>query len=84
MGACGSFLVVEMMRRGAPPVAAIREALERIATAGPLEPHHQVAFVAMTPDGTVASGALRSGFRCAVVSKTDQGVVEPELVLLSD
>lgn len=62
MGVCGSFLIVEFMRQGLDPRAAIRRTLERIAERFTLHPDHQAGFIAMAPDGRWASGALRPGF----------------------
>jgi N4-(beta-N-acetylglucosaminyl)-L-asparaginase len=84
MGVCASFLVVEMMRRGASPVEAIRVALERIASRATLKPHHQVALVAMDSGGAWASGALRPGFLCSVRDREGSRVVEPNLVLVPE
>lgn len=63
---CGSFLVVERMRAGAAPRDAVEEALRRVERIGGLEPHHQVAFVAMARSGAWAAGALRPGFLVSV------------------
>jgi len=65
---CGSFLVVEGMRRGLEPEEAIREALRRIAANPPHGPGHysrQVAFLALRRDGAAAALALRDGFEYA-------------------
>ena len=50
-GVSGSFLVVELMGRGASPSEAIHDTLARLAQAWPLEEKHQVAFIATTPSG---------------------------------
>ena len=55
-GVCGSFLVVELMGRGAQPEDAIHDTLARLAQCWPLTEEHQVAFIACTPDGTFRSG----------------------------
>jgi isoaspartyl peptidase/L-asparaginase-like protein (Ntn-hydrolase superfamily) len=62
MGVCGSFLAVEVMRRGGSPAEAVEEVLRRVASAYALLPDHQVALIALAPDGRWASGALRPGF----------------------
>ncbi|MGQ0627290.1 MAG: isoaspartyl peptidase/L-asparaginase [Phycisphaerales bacterium] len=62
MGVCGSFLCVELMRQGRSPVEAIGAVLERVRGSYTLHPSHQVALIAMTPDGRWGSGALRPGF----------------------
>jgi isoaspartyl peptidase/L-asparaginase-like protein (Ntn-hydrolase superfamily) len=80
MGVCGSFLAVEAMRRGASPLDALREVLDRIAGAYELEAEHQVAFIALRPDGGWASAALRDGFRVAVADSSGHRVVGPDQV----
>lgn len=81
---CGSFLVVEGMRAGRSPEEAIREALRRIEQSFSLEPHHQVAFVALRSDGAFAAGALRKGFLYARRDVRESIVLEPEVVLRGD
>ncbi|MFO0873956.1 MAG: isoaspartyl peptidase/L-asparaginase [Phycisphaerales bacterium] len=81
MGTCGSFLVVESLRRGATPAEAVEEALRRIASGGALEPHHQVAFIALRPDGTWAAGALRDGYQTTVWSRRRSLALPPEVLL---
>jgi len=63
----GSFLVVEMMRRGATPEEAVMEALERAKKAGePLRGKFQLAFLAMTPQGETFGAGVQKGFSYAV------------------
>ncbi len=83
-GVCGSFLIVELMRRGAKPVEAIRETLERIQKRFSLHQEHQVAFVAMSKAGDWASGALRPGFRHTITDEIGSRVEEPTMVLIQD
>ena len=47
------------------PEEAIREVLLRIASRSDLQANHQVALIALRPDGHWSSGALRPGFRMA-------------------
>ncbi|MCH2133008.1 MAG: N(4)-(beta-N-acetylglucosaminyl)-L-asparaginase [Phycisphaerales bacterium] len=82
MAICGSFLAVELMRGGAMPGDAIREVLERIAKRSDLEPGHQIAVIALRPDGHWGSGALRPGFRLATSDAGGHQLLKPELVLL--
>ncbi len=84
MGVCGSFLAVESMRRGASPLEAVVEVLERIRSAYTLEPHHQVALIALRPDGSWGAAALRSGFRIAVRDPAGSRIVEPGATLFPD
>lgn len=83
MGVCGSFTVVEHMRRGASPLEALSEVLQRIADGGELRPEHQVAMIALSPSGEYASAALRSGYLSSVRTSESSHVVEPDLVLLA-
>ena len=66
MRTCGSFLVVENMRRGMDPEAACRDALQRIIDIYPLSPELQVGYVALRRDGAVGGCAIQSGFSYAV------------------
>ncbi len=84
MGICGAFLVVEAMRRGATPIEAVREAVERMASTYEMQPHHQAAFVAMARDGSFAAAALRPGYRTAVRDAAGARAVEPDFVALAD
>jgi isoaspartyl peptidase/L-asparaginase-like protein (Ntn-hydrolase superfamily) len=82
MGVCGSFLAVEMMRRGASPIDALRETLQRIIDSYELKPEHQVAMIAMRPDGAFASAALRAGYKTSVRKPERSEVIEPDLVMI--
>jgi L-asparaginase/N4-(beta-N-acetylglucosaminyl)-L-asparaginase len=80
-GICGSFLIVELMGRGATPVEAIHDTLARLAECWPLDKDHQVAFIATTPSGTYAAGSLRAGFKYSVCDGTPCRIRDPEIVL---
>jgi len=84
MGVCGSFLVVECMRRGASPIDALRQTLQRIINAHELKPEHQVALIAMKPDGSFASAALRPGYKTSVRARERDEVLEPDEVMLPE
>ena len=56
---CGSFLVVEAMRRGLSPAEACREALQRIVRWTRENPDFDVKYVALRRDGEAACVALR-------------------------
>ena len=78
MGCCSSFLVVEELRRGAPPEDAIATALARLVStcrAELEEPSTQVALLALTADGRWAHGAVREGYATAVVDAEGSRVV---------
>lgn len=64
----GSFLVVEMMRRGATPTEAIAEALSRILARTPGD-RPGAAFVALRADGLFGYGSTTGGFQAAVWSQ---------------
>lgn len=63
---CGSFLVVENMRRGMDPTAACADAVDRILHKHPQAAVHQVAYLALRMDGVVGAFAIREGFQYAV------------------
>lgn len=84
MGCCGSFAVIESMRRGVRGLDAIVEILERINVQQQVTTRTQVAFIAMTPDGGVATGALRPGYRSVIGTAAGVQVVEPEAVIRAD
>ena len=82
MRVCGTFLIVEEMRRGASPLEAIKTALERINRQCRPDPRQQAAFIALRCDGAWSAGSLRKGFQVAVRSATVDSLVEPEMVLM--
>ena len=63
---CGSFLVVENMRRGMTPTEAIRGALERIVRSHGGAVDFQVGFVAVNKSGETGALALAEGFEYAL------------------
>ena len=81
MGVCGSFLVVELMRRGLAPINALRETLQRIIDSYDLQPHHQVAIIALRPDGAWASAALRPGYLTSITTSERNEAVAPDAVM---
>ena len=80
-GVCSSFLVVELMGRGATPIEAIEEMLERVVLSYDIDSKHQVACIAMTPEGHCAGGALRDGFTYVTCKDGPAEVHKPEFVL---
>ncbi|MEM7310335.1 MAG: isoaspartyl peptidase/L-asparaginase [Planctomycetota bacterium] len=88
-GLCSTFLAVDAMGRGATPLDALVEALERIRAAHVLAPEAQVGMIALRPDGAVATAALRPGYASTRARAAGGGgeagfeVVEPEFVLLA-
>lgn len=66
---CGSHLVVELMRKGASPSEACREAVERIVRKQPERSKSlQVGFLALNKRGEFGSFCLQKGFNFAVKS----------------
>ncbi|MCC6818477.1 MAG: N(4)-(beta-N-acetylglucosaminyl)-L-asparaginase [Bacteroidia bacterium] len=60
---CGSFLVVEYMRRGFSPEKACKLAVERIKQITPRDPKSiQVGFIALNKKGEFGAYALQKGF----------------------
>ncbi len=66
MRVCGSFLAVELMRRGASTLDALQEVLQRIDRTLDVSPSDQVAFLALRSDGECAGAALINGFEFAM------------------
>ncbi len=81
---CGSFAIVEGMRRGATPLEACAEVLTRIRdTVTRLRPTDwaddvQVGFIAVTPEGEVAALALRKGFTYALSRHGETELIDVE------
>jgi isoaspartyl peptidase/L-asparaginase-like protein (Ntn-hydrolase superfamily) len=89
MGTCGSFLAVELMRRGASPLDAILEVLRRISERFELGPDHQIAMIALAAPprdhkqwGGWASAAIRPGFRHTITDGGGTRVEEAQRVLV--
>lgn len=83
MGVSGSFLAVELMRRGASPVDAAVEVLQRIVMKFDLGPDHQVAMIVMGPRGEWGSAAIRPGFSHTITDSQGTRVEGAQKVLLS-
>ncbi len=81
---CGTFLIIEEMRRGTAPLAAIETTLQRIARACRPLPQQQAAFLAVTPDGRWAAGSLRPGFQAALRTDALDTLLPPQSVLFGD
>ncbi|GAB4137303.1 MAG: N(4)-(beta-N-acetylglucosaminyl)-L-asparaginase [Thermogutta sp.] len=81
---CGAFLIIEEIRRGATPQAAIAATLDRIARSCRPQPQQQAAFLAVTPDGRWASGSLRPGFQAALRTDACDALLPPQTVLLRE
>lgn len=75
---CGSFLVVEAMRRGASPEDACIEAVQRILK-GERKPATELSvnFVAISKDGQVGAAGTDEGFRYCVAIGDQADVRQP-------
>lgn len=80
-GVCGTFLIVELMRRGSSPRDAIVETLERVRKRYTLTPEHQVAFIVADNKGSWATGALRPGFNHTISDERGTRVEAPGVVM---
>jgi isoaspartyl peptidase/L-asparaginase-like protein (Ntn-hydrolase superfamily) len=79
--ACGSFAIVEKMRRGLPPREAIAEVLQDILRRRG-NADVDVSFLALRRDGEFAGLTLRAktNFRYAFITPGDQQVVEAQAI----
>lgn len=66
MRTCGSFLVVENMRRGMSPEKACKAAVERIVAKHTSVENMQVGFIAINKAGKYGGYSLRKGFDFAL------------------
>ena len=78
---CGSFVVVEMMRRGANPTEACMEAVKRIAQRHREKPTFQVAFIALNRRGEYGYFALSKGFQAAVKKEGKYLLLESDYLI---
>jgi len=70
---CGSHLIVELMRQGASPEAACKEAVERIVRRSPAKAAAiQVGFLALNKQGEYGAWCLQKGFSFAVKSEKEE------------
>lgn len=64
--ACGSFLVVELMRQGLSPQAACEAAVQRVVAKNPDWREIQVGFIALDKEGRSGGFAIAPGFQYAL------------------
>jgi isoaspartyl peptidase/L-asparaginase-like protein (Ntn-hydrolase superfamily) len=76
-----SFLVVELMRKGASPQEACTEAISRIVRKNPDFRDYQVGIIAMNKAGQTGSFAIQKGFSYAIRT-VDQNEVVSSLCYL--
>lgn len=67
--ACGSFLVVELMRQGNSPEDACRLATERVISKTPDWKEIQVGFIAINKQGQTGGYCIQPGFDYAQYDK---------------
>ncbi|NJB85550.1 L-asparaginase/N4-(beta-N-acetylglucosaminyl)-L-asparaginase [Lewinella marina] len=83
--ACGSFLVVELMRQGHSPTEACRMAVERVIAKNPDYREIQVGFIALAKDGTTGGYCIHPNFDYAVYTAAEGNrMVVPDSKLTSD
>jgi len=73
---CGTFLVVENMRRGMSPIEACADAVDRILRKHPDAAKIQVAYIALRRDGEVGAFAIRPGFQYALHDGTTNQLLD--------
>jgi isoaspartyl peptidase/L-asparaginase-like protein (Ntn-hydrolase superfamily) len=81
MSVCGSFLAIELLRRGASPIDAAMEVLERVQQTQPLTEQDQVGIIVLKPDGTWDAASLRKGFKVAVKDSSRDELIAPKHLL---
>ncbi len=84
--ACGSFLIVEMMRSGKSPAEACRIACERVHKLNRLssikrDHVFQVGFVALNVKGEYGAYSVREGFQYALMNSNGKKLSDSEFLL---
>jgi N4-(beta-N-acetylglucosaminyl)-L-asparaginase len=84
--ACGSFLIVEMMRMGLTPKDACRVACERVYKLNLLSSHNrdhlfQVGFIALNKKGEYGAFSVRQGFQYAVYENGKNTLIDSDYLL---
>ena len=72
----GSFLIVELMRRGQSPAAACRAAVARVLQRTPDDGSLQVGFLAIDRHGDIGACSVRPGFQIAVHDASGNRLVD--------
>lgn len=78
---CGSFLIVENMRRGASPEEACFDALKRVAQRHPAQPGFQLAFVALNISGETGAASLIPGFEYALKTRETEALIPSKYLI---
>jgi N4-(beta-N-acetylglucosaminyl)-L-asparaginase len=76
MKTLGSFLIVEFMRNGASPQAAVEETIRRIIKKTPDFEQHQVGFLAVDKSGDVGAYAIQPGFNFALFKENHNTLID--------
>jgi isoaspartyl peptidase/L-asparaginase-like protein (Ntn-hydrolase superfamily) len=84
MGICGSFLAVEAMRRGAGPLDAAIEVLDRVMKSYDLDPEDQLGVITLNSRGEWSGASLRTGFSIAVKNAARDELVDSPRIMLKD
>lgn len=84
--ACGSFLIVEMMRMGLSPKEACRVACERVYKLNLLSSKNrdhlfQVGFIALNKKGEYGAFSIRQGFQYAVYEDGKNTLIDSEFLI---
>lgn len=84
--ACGSFLIVEMMRMGLSPKEACRVAVQRVVKLNLLSSKNrdhifQVGFIALNNKGEHGAYSVRSGFQYAVYENGKNTLYDGEFLI---
>jgi N4-(beta-N-acetylglucosaminyl)-L-asparaginase len=79
--ACGSFLIVELMRNGASPFEACKKACERVYKLNLLSSKnrkhiYQVAFIALNKDGEYGVCSVRDGFQYGIFKNGENKLID--------
>ncbi|MFA5012142.1 MAG: N(4)-(beta-N-acetylglucosaminyl)-L-asparaginase [Ignavibacteria bacterium] len=87
--ACGSFLIVEMMRLGLSPKEACRVACERVFKLNLLSSKnrdhlYQVGFIALNKQGEYGAFSIRKGFQYAVYKNGKNNLFDSEYLVNED
>lgn len=84
--ACGSFLVVELMRNGLTPYEACRKACERVYKLNLLSTKnrdhiYQVGFIAINKNGECGAYSVRGGFHYALYKDGENKLFDSDFLL---
>ncbi|MBS1550551.1 MAG: N(4)-(beta-N-acetylglucosaminyl)-L-asparaginase [Bacteroidetes bacterium] len=84
--ACGSFLIVELMRNGKTPTEACRLACERVYRLNKLsdinrDHIYQVGFIALNAKGEYGAYSVREGFQYAVCNDNENKLYDSKYFL---